>query len=217
MTDWETLYQQAETVWGEKPDARLLDIAPLIPRGRVLDLGMGEGRNAIFFARSGFEVRAVDLSTTAVEKCKGRAAQQGISIRAEAGSMLDVVIEPSSLSLVICTMALQFTKKSESERLIENIQQGLQPGGMVYVTTFSTEDPGCARSKQSSEEVEPNTFYNERVGSYVHYFERDEMLKGFHELKLHYFAQSIELDSGHPGVPEPHYHGIISYIGQREH
>jgi cyclopropane fatty-acyl-phospholipid synthase-like methyltransferase len=216
MTDWKNLYEQNETVWGEKPDYLLMDIAPSIPQGKVLDLGMGEGRNALFFARQGYDVKGIDVSAAAVQHCLERAKALQIPIQAEAANMLDVENEPDSLALVISTMALQFMKQSESAQVLRNTQRWLQPGGMVYLTMFSTEEPGLARMKESHTEIEPNTFYSERFGSHVHYFAKDELLGLFSDFKLHYFAQALQLDGGHPGAPEPHYHGIITYMGQKK-
>jgi hypothetical protein len=49
----------------------------------------------------------------------------------------------------------------------------------------------------------------------VHFFEKDDLLKPLSALKLHHFAQSITLDKPHGGVPFEHYHGILSFIGQK--
>ncbi len=73
--NWNTLYQEAECVWGTKPDYLLLKYAPQIPDGPVLDLGVGEGRNALFFAMKGHKVHGIDISQAAVEKCLERARQ----------------------------------------------------------------------------------------------------------------------------------------------
>ena len=64
-------------------------------------------------------------------------------------------------------------------------------------------------------EVERNTYFFELQNSNVHYFEKDELLTAFSDLKLYRFAQSIFLDGGHPGALEPHYHGTLTYIGQK--
>jgi cyclopropane fatty-acyl-phospholipid synthase-like methyltransferase len=185
--------------------------------GQVLDLGMGEGRNALFFAKRGYPVRGIDLAPTAVQKCREQAALLNVPIQAEVGTIVDADIPPQSHLLVISTMALQFIKRCESQALLERVKLGLMDGGFVYLTVFSTEDPSYLRVKQSSQEIEPNTFYHEARQQVVHFFEKDEILSQFSEFKLIYFAQEIVLDSPHPGAPEPHYHGILVYLGQKYH
>jgi tellurite methyltransferase len=215
MTDWEALYQQDESVWGEKPDDLLREYAPQVAMGQVLDLGMGEGRNALYFARLGYVVRGVDIAQTAIDHCLARAKALNLTMQAEVGNIVDVVIEPNSLTLAISTMCLQFMKPSESTKVMQTIRDGLQPGGLVYLTMFSTDEPGYARLKQSSPEVEPRTFYREAIQSYVHFFEHDEVLNQFPDFRLLYCSRATKLDPGHPGAPEPHYHGIITYVGQK--
>ncbi|HEX2619482.1 MAG TPA: class I SAM-dependent methyltransferase [Phototrophicaceae bacterium] len=215
--DWEIIYQQSETVWGEKPDLLLMEYAAQIPMGQVLDLGMGEGRNALYFAYRGYPVRGVDLAPTAVEHCRERAQALNIPIQTEINNMLDVTIDPDSLTLAISTMCLQFVKQSEAHQIIQRIKQGLKVDGMVYLTMFSTDEPRYATLKQTDEEVdgEPNTFYLANRDTYVHFFEQSEILELFHDFQLLHVAQSISLDPGHPGVQEPHYHGILTYLGRK--
>ncbi|MBC8170904.1 MAG: class I SAM-dependent methyltransferase [Anaerolineae bacterium] len=215
MTNWEALYQQDESVWGEKPDDLLREYAPLVAMGQVLDLGMGEGRNALYFARHGYAVRGVDIAQTAIDHCLARAKALNVTMQAEIGNIVEIGIEPNSLTLAISTMCLQFMKQSESAKVMATMREGLQPGGLVYLTMFSTGEPAYARLKQSSPEIEPNTFYREASNSYVHFFEQDEVLNQFPDFKLLYCSKAIKLDTGHPGALEPHYHGIITYVGQK--
>ncbi len=212
---WEQVYADAKSVWGEQPDLLLMEIASFVPQGLVLDLGMGEGRNGMYFARHGHDVRGIDRSPAAVAKCREWAEALKVGFQAEVGDIREVVIEPNSLALAICAMSLQFMTLDKSERVMRQIKQGLKPSGMVYVTVFSTDDPGFARSQQTRSEVERHTFYNEAQETNVHFFEPGELLPLFDDLKLHRFAQTRFLDGGHPGAEAPHYHGTLTYIGQR--
>lgn len=213
--NWNTLYQEAECVWGTQPDHLLFRYAPQIPDGPVLDLGLGEGRNALFFAMKGYNVHGIDISQAAVEKCLERARQAHLSMTCEVRNLVDVEIGPESQALIMSTMALQFVKKSESARIIARMKQGVMPGGMVYITVFSTENPGYETLKHTQQEVEPDTFYIERTDSYRHFFTKEELLTPFADFQLLHFSQAICRDSGHPGSPEPHYHGILTYLGQK--
>lgn len=211
--DWDKLYREAGRVWSESPDLLLAQYAPLIPKGRILDLGMGEGRNLIYFAKHGFEAIGVDISPTAVDRFLDKAKSMQIAAQAQTADIRSFDIEPDGFVLIISTMTLQFIKKSESEALIQRIKQGLQSDGMVYLTMFSTEEPAYARETRT--EIEPNTFSSDDGQRIVHYFERDEILSAFADFKLLHLAQIIEYDAGHPGAPEPHYHGIVTYLGQK--
>lgn len=213
---FEALYRESDkNMWSEKPDGLLVEIAPLVPRGRVLDLGMGEGRNALFFAQNGFDVRGVDLSETAVGRCIQRAQARGLPIETEVGDLLDTSIEPGGYSLIISAMTLQFLTHAQGWEIIGRIRDGLEPGGIVYLTVFSTEDPGYERMRAAADEVEHNTFYSDRFGGHIHFFERDELFAAFEGFELLHAAQSIFRDEGHPGTPDPHYHGTLTYVGRK--
>ncbi|MBC7871394.1 MAG: class I SAM-dependent methyltransferase, partial [Chitinophagaceae bacterium] len=196
---WETIYKKAECVWGIKPDPLLSDQSLLPSQGKVLDLGMGEGRNALFLAMNGYDVTGVDIAPSAVEKCLERAKSMGVTLVAKVSNLMDIEIEPNNYTLIISTMTLQFLKKSEADTVITRIKQGLQPGGMVYLSMFSTEDPSYKRAKETLPELEQNTFYQERLASYMHFFEKQEILDHFADLELIRFNQEISLDTGHPG------------------
>lgn len=73
MSHWDDAYRKTECVWGERPDWVLEDYMSLLPKGEVLDIGIGEGRNALFLASRVFSVVGYDLSKTAVDRCLEKA------------------------------------------------------------------------------------------------------------------------------------------------
>ncbi|MGC9346424.1 MAG: class I SAM-dependent methyltransferase, partial [Candidatus Bathyarchaeales archaeon] len=83
MTDYfERLYAEKACKWGVKPDFILVHFLDLLSKGLVLDLGMGEGRNAIFLAQNGFDVEGIDISKTAVNRCLQLAKEKNVDVRA---------------------------------------------------------------------------------------------------------------------------------------
>ncbi|MBZ0289740.1 MAG: methyltransferase domain-containing protein [Anaerolineae bacterium] len=211
---WQQAYEQTQKMWDERPDPMLVEYAGLIPPGNVLDLGIGEGRNAFFLARNGYEVRGIDIAQTAVERCNTQAARLGLPVTARVGNITEHEIPKGQYALISSTMTLQFMKPSESHIVFERMKAGLAAGGVLYLTIFSTDDPSYARLSQSGEAVEPNTFFAERLGQHIHFFTKAEILDAFADLKLIYIAEQVSYDPGHGGVPEPHYHGIITCMGK---
>ncbi|MEU3660675.1 class I SAM-dependent methyltransferase [Streptomyces sp. NPDC032940] len=78
---WEARYRDTDRVWSGRPNALLVretgDLAP----GTALDLGCGEGADAVWLAGRGWRVTGVDISATALERAAGHAADAGVGDR----------------------------------------------------------------------------------------------------------------------------------------
>ena len=79
--DWDRKYEGRELVYGEAPNATLVEVATTLERGRALDLASGQGRNAIWLATRGWTVDAVDFSSVALTKASRVAASAPRSVR----------------------------------------------------------------------------------------------------------------------------------------
>ncbi|MGB2720465.1 MAG: class I SAM-dependent methyltransferase [Rhodococcus sp. (in: high G+C Gram-positive bacteria)] len=79
--DWDRKYEGRELVYGEAPNATLVEVATTLKRGRALDLASGQGRNAIWLATRGWTVDAVDFSSVALTKASRVAASAPRSVR----------------------------------------------------------------------------------------------------------------------------------------
>lgn len=81
-TDWDERYSRPGSAYGDEPNDFLREARnQLRVSGRVLCLGEGEGRNAIWLAREGFDVTAVDLSPVGLSKAERAAVAAGVKIR----------------------------------------------------------------------------------------------------------------------------------------
>lgn len=78
---WDDRYGQAERVWSGKPNQRLVDDVGGLTPGTALDLGCGEGADAVWLAEQGWQVVATDVSATALERGARAAAERGVDAR----------------------------------------------------------------------------------------------------------------------------------------
>lgn len=81
---WEEHYSARPRVWSGRVNAQLAEIAPNLtafPGRRALDLGCGEGGDALWLAENGWTVVAVDISTTALDRARADAESRGLSDR----------------------------------------------------------------------------------------------------------------------------------------
>lgn len=116
---------------GNHPAQFLVENAGLLPeKGRVLDIAMGNGRNAVYLAGMGFEVHGVDISADAVNNALELAKEHGVTIKAEAVDLESGYhIEKGNYDVIICFNYLQ-------RSLIPQIKEGLRKDGMVVYETF---------------------------------------------------------------------------------
>ncbi len=77
---WDERYSTDEYVYGTAPNIFLKQNVNSLPKGKVLSLAEGEGRNAVFLAQQGYTVTAVDSSLVGLEKGMKLAKDQGVDI-----------------------------------------------------------------------------------------------------------------------------------------
>ncbi|MPQ75820.1 cyclopropane-fatty-acyl-phospholipid synthase family protein [Hydrogenovibrio sp. JE_KL2] len=77
---WDDRYAVDEYVYGTSPNTFLAEHYQQLPKGKVLCLAEGEGRNAVFLAEQGYDVTAVDNSAVGLEKAQKLAQQRGVAI-----------------------------------------------------------------------------------------------------------------------------------------
>jgi 2-polyprenyl-3-methyl-5-hydroxy-6-metoxy-1,4-benzoquinol methylase len=77
---WDNRFRNHNFAYGKDPNIFLVSAAHHIPKGRVLSLGEGEGRNAIFLAQSGYNVTAIDYSKVGLNKIRNLAAANQVKI-----------------------------------------------------------------------------------------------------------------------------------------
>ena len=78
---WEERYRGASAVWSGRPNPQLVTEAAGLTAGRALDVGCGEGADAVWLAGQGWQVTAVDISGVAIERAAGHAAAAGVADR----------------------------------------------------------------------------------------------------------------------------------------
>jgi tellurite methyltransferase len=114
----------------QQPAQFLVDNVDLLPHGRTLDVAMGNGRNAIYLAKMGFEVEGLDVSREAIKEALSRALEEGISIQTRVEDLEKIpYIDEDTYDLVICFSYLQ-------RSLMPQMKNWVKLGGMLVYETF---------------------------------------------------------------------------------
>jgi SAM-dependent methyltransferase len=132
---WNERYASAEFVYGKEPNRFFEQELQRLKPGKLLLPCEGEGRNAVWAARQGWEVSAFDQSSMGKQKAERLAQEAGVSIDYRILSMPDLPYPAASFDV----LALIFAHFHESHRRSWHELLGLlvKPGGTVIVEAFS--------------------------------------------------------------------------------
>lgn len=127
---WEARYAEVPYAYGTEPNDFVREVAERIPPGRVLCLGEGQGRNAVFLAQRGHDVTAMDQSPMGLQRALALASGRGVTLTTIAADLEEFLIEPLAFSGIVSI----FVHLPERLRRMvhERVMNGLAEGG-VYV------------------------------------------------------------------------------------
>ncbi|KAA3655997.1 MAG: class I SAM-dependent methyltransferase [Calditrichaeota bacterium] len=134
---WDQRYDTEEYIYGIEPNQFVKDTIQNIKKGKVLCLGAGEGRNAVYLAQQGYEVTAVDSSAVGMQKAQKLAAANNVSIKTVTADLADYKIEPESwqgMISIFCHVPSQLRKK-----IHRNVVSGLVSGGIYILQAYTPE------------------------------------------------------------------------------
>ena len=138
-------------MWSGRPNGRLLaEVAGLIP-GRALDVGCGEGADAIWLARSGWTVTAIDISDVAVIRAREAARLAGVVVKRVRGDALQTPFPAGSFDLV--SMQYPALPKAAGEAAVRALLDTVRPGGLLLAVYHDLGDEH--REHMKSQGVDP--------------------------------------------------------------
>ncbi len=129
---WDSKYSDDKYIFGTEPISFLVEHLDLLPKGKALDIAMGEGRNGVYLATKGFDVTGVDISEKGLAKASKLAAERGVSITTRVVDLQQHRLESNAYDVVLCTYYLQ-------RDLFPQITAALKPGGVAVVETYTLE------------------------------------------------------------------------------
>jgi len=209
VNGFDATYQGSEMYYGWEVRPEFQDFfGPTTFSGhRALDLGAGEGRYAIYLARRGCLVEAVDFSASGLNKLKAIAERHGLTITTRLSDVADFHFEKSAYDLIVAATILDHLETPVREKTLTGISRALKPGGLLYVNVFTTRDPGYGATGPATPGVSDTSF------GMAHYFEPGELKDCFADLTSLYYYEGIEEDTSHG---RPHHHGWASLIARKE-
>ena len=190
---WQKTFIQKPEMFGSEPSQPARAAAELFKKEgktKLLELGGGQGRDTLFFARAGFHVQVLDYSDSAVDTIAGKARQLGLTgsvtaLRHDAREPLPFDEESfdGCYSHMLYCMALT---TAELEFLSAEVRRVLRPNGLHVYTVRHTRDPDYGTGIHRGEDL------YEVGGFIVHFFSREKvehLAKGYEILSIDEFEE----------------------------
>ncbi|MFJ8580039.1 class I SAM-dependent methyltransferase [Micromonospora sp. NPDC093277] len=173
---WDELYQQRDQVWSGRVNSVLAEVVDPLPPGTALDLGCGEGGDAIWLAGRGWRVTAVDVSATALGRLSAAATRAGVESRITAARHDLTRTFPAGQYDLVSAQFLQSPLELPRESVLRAAARAVAPGGRLLVVEHGAPPPWARESHPharfaSPEEIltaldlDPDGWHTDRLGA----------------------------------------------------
>ncbi|QBR92441.1 class I SAM-dependent methyltransferase [Nocardioides euryhalodurans] len=157
-TFWEERYAGRTGIWSGDPNRALVDEAADLPPGRALDLGCGEGGDAVWLAGRGWTVTGVDLSPTALARAAAAARDAGVAdrLRCEVADLADASTWPDEAPYDLVTACfLQTPLEFPRVEVLRRAAERTAPGGRLVVVAHAAPPPWSDVPPERHDEFHP--------------------------------------------------------------
>lgn len=147
---WNERYSREEYVYGRDPNQFFKKILDRLKPGKLLLPGEGEGRNAVYAAKQGWDVYAFDYSDEARKKALDLANQNDVVIQYELSSAEEATLPPDLFDAT--ALIFVHLPKDDFKSLLEKVYASLKSGGTMILEVYSVKqlgrDTGGPKSKE---------------------------------------------------------------------
>ena len=190
LADYEARYQSAEYYWGIEPNRLCYDILrmrPPVKPYKVLDIGCGEGKDAVFLARNGYRVSAIDIAENGLEKGRILAEKCHTHVDFFKADISDYRLT-EKYDIILSSGVFHFLRPEIREEVTDNLKKFTNEGGIHALNVFVSK-PYLKRSGQKK-----GNRYEWKSG---------ELLTYYHDWHLHRIDEEL-FDCNSGGVPHQH-------------
>lgn len=138
---WEFRYAESPQRWSGKPNATLVDLVGTLPPGRALDLGSGEGGDAVWLARQGWQVVGVDISPTAAARAQGAAIEAGVDGRTRFEAHDLSTWEPDGPYDLVTASFFHSQEELPRTAILRRAAAAIAPGGHLAIVSHLAPPP----------------------------------------------------------------------------
>ncbi len=195
-------YASQEFYWGKTPSVMCDRVVKIIRPSKdfhpkLLDIGCGEGRNAIYFAKCGFDVSGLDVSLPGLNKTKKYAEEVGVDIKTIQADIINYELE-AIYDVIFSTGTLHYLPPAVRDKRFQNYKDCTSPNGINALNVF-VEKPFIPRAPDAED-----TAYHYKSG---------ELLSYYWDWEILYCTEEI-FDCMSSGIP--HQHAVNRIIARKK-
>ncbi len=170
---WDARYAQG-LVYGTEPTSvawRLAEVFRAHEVRTVLEAGCGSGRDALLYAREGFEVTGTEISENALRRARSRAQAEGLRLTWLRDDLAETTLSPGSFDATVAIHLIHLHVAPVRQTLVNQLWRLTRDGGLIAMANYSTNEEGYNAWEPI---LESNTRRNPR-GKLVHFFDETEL------------------------------------------
>lgn len=199
ITIYEDEYLTEEYYWGTEPNSACYQVLQLMPPTKhlkLLDVGCGEGKDAVFFARNGYDVSAFDITDAGIEKTRRLADKIGVHVNVFKADLLEFRLD-THYDIIFSSGVLHYIKPEYREEIFDNYKRFTNDNGMHVFNVFVNK-PFIAPPPEN----EPNAYK----------WHSGELLTHYHDWFIRESAEVV-FDCNSSGIP--HKHAMTTMAAQK--
>lgn len=203
VADYDKRYNTEEYYWGLKPNRicyEIMKILPPIKPYRVLDIGCGEGKDAVFFAKCGYAVTAFDISKQGIEKAKRLAEYNQVEVGLFQADLYDYRPD-AEYDIIFSSGVLHFLPQTARKELCDSLKAHTTDSGINAMNVF-VQKPFINRAPDRTRDEEKR-----------HPWHSGELFGYYHDWLFHTCREEV-FDCNSGGTP--HKHCMDTLIAQKQ-
>ncbi len=170
---WDARYAQG-LVYGTEPTSVARRLAGLLKAHGVrtiLEAGCGSGRDALHYAREGFEVTGTEISENALRRARDQARAEGLSITFLHDDLAETALTPVSFDAAVAIHLIHLQAAAVRQTMVNQLWRLTRDGGLIAMANYSTNEAGYGTWDSYPE---PNTRVDPK-GKLVHFFDAADL------------------------------------------